>query len=950
MLRKLFLHVQPAVLQDGLRPFLRGEQLNLLWEYFLHKRPKMLCEPRVLRTKSDLQRRTVPSIANVIQPFEERLPRATRVSSGVLSRLVCFSLISIALGYAVFNQGGQPSLAWNTSLLIIGAGAVFYTLAVSRADRRAFGTLVGWSVLLPPAYVGFQLLPLPLPVLRILSPARAKLIDSLIPITQPPALAAISIDPAATSVYFLRTLAYSLTVLLIYETSWRWLRRHSWAPVVPLIVVAAFEGCLGILQFTNGADVAGTYRSHDHFAGPLEMVLPLTLAYGIFLLRKPDGAENLPASNAVKSCIAFACAAVMLVGLVYSLSKMGFLAGLGGLFAIGVLAVLSKLKGMVRWFAVAGLTVLIALVFVFLPTDQLANAYAGYFSTDPTSMEGRAPIWNDSRQLLRAYPAVGTGLGTYETAFLKYQTASVDWNYTFAHNDYLQLASELGAVGFLIFGGLFLIVLLKTVRAAFSEDWNTRLLGLGCVGALTAIGIHSLADFNLYIPANALLLSWIVGVAISIPSLAESTRSNNGARERVSARVKVFQSWSRAALRAGPIALGSVLVVYATAWMVFDTTYKGDPGAERAFCNFGICGDNIVYAAEATKSATPAIVPLTNFVEDVKRDPAAPHRWCDLGDAFVRAGRLNEARYCFSQAVGLGHEIPPVLLRSANFYHAVEDDERALQRGAHVLDKSDVYQSSILDFYRDSGFSVNDILSRGLPPGPRAAQTYLRYWIQLGDLGKAKIAWDWTLAHHDADVPTARDYLNFLYGNYKYQDAADAWVRFLGDRRSDYREVNWLYNGDFETEPSGVPLDWQIARADGPAETTIDSGQSHTGTHSLRIRFAGTENVNYSDTVQKTSVPHGTYRFSAYIRTQGITTDKGVAFRIFDAEDSTNLNARTEQFVGTTPRWTRVERTVRVPAATKLLEVQVIREPTLKFDNRVSGTAWIDTVSLSRIE
>jgi hypothetical protein len=205
------------------------------------------------------------------------------------------------------------------------------------------------------------------------------------------------------------------------------------------------------------------------------------------------------------------------------------------------------------------------------------------------------------------------------------------------------------------------------------------------------------------------------------------------------------------------------------------------------------------------------------------------------------------------------------------------------------------------------------------------------------------------LSHQYADIPTAREYIDFLFGNNKYQEAAAAWALFLGDGRNGYRDTNWLFNGDFEREPSGLPLDWEIESVAGQVDTTLDSNVAHTGTHSLRIQFAGTENVSYANTVQKTSVPPGTYRFTAFIRTQDITTDKGVAFRIFDPENSSRLDSRTEQFIGT-HGWKRVEQTVRVPGATQLLTVQVIREPTMKFDNKVSGTAWIDTVSLSRID
>ena len=869
-----------------------------------------------------------------------------RTSLSRFSRVACFILLTSAVAWAALNQGGRLSLGWNESLLIIGAGAVFYLLAVSPADRPPLlRQVLGWVVLLPPAYVGFQLLPLPLPLLKVLSPARAQLAFSLMPIGRTPAFASLSIDPATTAVFLLRTLAYSLTALLVYEISWYGWRRRSWAAVIPLIAVAALEACLGILQFADGGDVAGTYRSKDHFAGALEMVLPLAVAYAISRLKESDGEENLPISRALKACAAFAFAAAMLVGLIYSLSKMAFAAGLGGLFAMGALAVLLKLKGAGRWLAVAGLAVSITLIFVFLPTDQLANAYVQFFSNNPASFEGRAPIWNDSRQLLSSYPIFGTGLGTYATAFLKYQSANVDSEYTFAHNDYLQLTSELGALGFVIFGGVFLMAVIKAVRAACSEDWNARLLGLGCTGALTAIGIHSLADFNLYIPANALLLAWIVGVAIGIPS-----RSDYEKDERPSPHFSVVRSVNRLVLRGVPLLFAWLLVTYATAGVVFETKYKSDPRAESVFCHFGICDTDAVVAdgAIASRGSAP-IAPLAMLVEAVKSDPAAPHRWCDLGDAFLRAGRLEKARYCYSNALELGPEIPPVLVRSAKFHHAVQEDELALKLGARVLEITDAYHASILDWYRDQKFSVNDILCRGLPPGPRAVQAYLRYWMGLGDLANAGTTWGWILSHHYADVPSAREYINFLFGNGNYQEAADAWALFLGDRRNGYRETKWLFNGDFETEPSGVPLDWEIESAAGQVDTALDSNVAHTGTHSLRIRFAGTENVSYAHTSQKTSVPPGTYRFTAFIRTEDITTDKGIAFRIFDPEKSSRLDARTDQFVGTTG-WRRVEQTVRVPSATKLIEIQVVREPTMKFDNKVSGTAWIDTVSLAKIE
>jgi hypothetical protein len=52
---------------------------------------------------------------------------------------------------------------------------------------------------------------------------------------------------------------------------------------------------------------------------------------------------------------------------------------------------------------------------------------------------------------------------------------------------------------------------------------------VACVSAQSAIALHSLTDFNLYIPANAMLLAWIAGMAVG----AESAGTTMDARKLI---------------------------------------------------------------------------------------------------------------------------------------------------------------------------------------------------------------------------------------------------------------------------------------------------------------------------------------------------------------------------------------------------------------------------------
>lgn len=116
----------------------------------------------------------------------------------------------------------------------------------------------------------------------------------------------------------------------------------------------------------------------------------------------------------------------------------------------------------------------------------------------------------------------------------------------------------------------------------------------------------------------------------------------------------------------------------------------------------------------------------------------------------------------------------------------------------------------------------------------------------------------------------------------------------------------------------------------------------------MRIRFQGEGNVDYGHVSQTAVVEPGVYRFEAQLRTEGLTTDEGVAFRIFDPESRARLDVWTESFTESRD-WTRVEKTLRVVPGTRLVEVRVARKPSWKFDNKIQGTAWVDAVSLEKV-
>ena len=399
------------------------------------------------------------------------------------------------------------------------------------------------------------------------------------------------------------------------------------------------------------------------------------------------------------------------------------------------------------------------------------------------------------------------------------------------------------------------------------------------------------------------------------------------------------------------LVLGSILACSCSAGILSRSLWQNDQNANRVLCRFLFCADEPLVeqarqqVASVEGEAVRQAVATLKLV--VQREPQNPYRWAELGDAFLEAGQDESARYCFDRVAPLAPNSADLLLRSANFHLQIGETAKALHITARILTLTPDDDALIFSEYARWVDHVDDVLRYGLPEDRRAVKAWLRFLIQGGRVEDAQRTWEWAVERGYADDAAAGAYARFLIEQSLPDLAASAWFRYLGAGAGEYRKSTYLFNGDFESEPTPSPFDWNLARTQG-VEVARDCTNAGAGKCSLRIEFAGTHNPGFAAASQATFLTAGVYRFHALIRTEGLTTDQGIRFRILDPSSTASLDATFENFTGSNAG-SSVTHDLVVPPGTRLLQVQVIRQRSLRFDNRIAGTAWIDELSLEPI-
>ena len=324
--------------------------------------------------------------------------------------------------------------------------------------------------------------------------------------------------------------------------------------------------------------------------------------------------------------------------------------------------------------------------------------------------------------------------------------------------------------------------------------------------------------------------------------------------------------------------------------------------------------------------------------------------WADLGAAYEWAGRKNDALVAFTRARALFPNSPEINWKAANCYVRMRRISDALAALQQVLLEDSAKERQVFVLATNATEDNQEILAEMLPQRAPVILDYLNFQIETGRMEAADQTWTMLLESKlPFELSQSFPYLDALIQHREVDHLAEAWgdlcVRFPQDVCVRESKPNLITNGDFAFPLLNGGLDWRVLSVEGVA-VSEDPSVGVSGSKSLRIDFNGTQNLDYTHVLQYVPVTSNTaYTFSAYMRTQGITTDSGPRFEVLDAYDPSKLFLSTENVTGTSD-WAAHQIEFRTSTDTHMLIVKVARPISHKFDNRLAGTVWIARVTL----
>ncbi len=435
----------------------------------------------------------------------------------------------ILLVWIPLPLGSNRPWAWHLMELVsfgLTAGWLwlFLTERVKASDalnqsRGLLGCLLAFALVML-----LQLMPLPASMVAALRP-----LDTVL---EPARWTSISIDPHITWIHLRTTLCFTalafLTVALVNS------RDRLRTLAIALLISGVFQGVYGALMTLSGIEygflikkggfhgvATGTFWNRNHFANYL--ILSIATGTGLLLADLYQSTSNnwrergrrvLTTLLGSKVRVRIGLA-MMVIALVLTKSRMGNAAFFTSLILTGFFWLWAT-KRITR----GSVILLLSLILI---DSLIVGAWFGIdkvkerLETTAFTKETRDEVNRDTWTMIKDQPLLGSGAGSFYTAFPRYRQQDINLYYDHAHNDYFQFVAEHGIVGCLPLLTLILLTLKHTVQTMRQRKTLLfQAMAFTPLMAILAMMMHSTVDFSLQIPANAatfvviLALAWVV--------------------------------------------------------------------------------------------------------------------------------------------------------------------------------------------------------------------------------------------------------------------------------------------------------------------------------------------------------------------------------------------------------------------------------------------------------
>lgn len=407
--------------------------------------------------------------------------------------------------FACLVLGGSAQGIWQNMFLQLAGVAIVAWAALDKGDGP-MAPAARWLLLmamLAVAFVVLQLLPLPASVWPAFG-GHGGLAEGFaaIGLQLPPQ--PLSVAPASSLdalLAFIPPLAIFCAMVRLKAYRPRWL-------VVALITATLAGVALGALQVVSSKDgvspwylyadtsvgrAVGFFANADHMASLLLVTIP-------FLFAIPAAAKSASMQRySALIAIAAGTAIVIVIGLMLN----GSLAGYG--LAIPVLAasalILLPSRSRLRLWLMAAAALFVVVGVAAMETSSIGSGRLGAHAT--SAVQSRAEIFATTAGATADFMPFGSGLGTFQSVYPLYERPEQVTS-TFvvhAHNDYAELALELGLPGMIL-----MLLFLAWWGFAVWRAWRTAEAGpfaRAAAIASAAILVHSIVDFPLRTAAIA---------------------------------------------------------------------------------------------------------------------------------------------------------------------------------------------------------------------------------------------------------------------------------------------------------------------------------------------------------------------------------------------------------------------------------------------------------------